>query len=314
MIGRDEPGGAARATACECSPSSDAVSTVSGECVFVTDAQLSALKPDCRSGAALEQKAEAVAIAKTKQPVGRCFALSVLAGMQIALGATLMLFVKSDANLGFATSQLLGGICFSLGLLCVIVAGAELFTGNALMICAAASHKISWGALAKNWTIVYVGNLAGSLLMVGLMTGANIAAMNGGAVGSAIVSVASSKIGLGWGVIFFRGILCNVLVCLAVWMGFAGRTVIDKVFTTILPVMAFVACGFEHCIANMYFLPMAMATLAVGGFPGDASAAAQTVNIGGAFWNISAATLGNMVGGAVFVGLLYWLAYAKRKQ
>lgn len=267
---------------------------------------------ECRSGAAIEAQAESVAIAKTSQSVGRCFALAVLAGMEIALGATLMLVVKSDAALGFAASQLLGGIGFSLGLLCVIVAGAELFTGNALMVCAACSRKISWGALAKNWGIVYVGNLVGSLVMVGLMTGAGIAGMNGGALGSAIVSVASVKISLGWGTIFFRAILCNVLVCLAVWMGFAGRTVIDKVFTTIIPVMAFVACGFEHCIANMYFLPMGMATLATGGFAGDAAAAAQVVNLSGVLWNISAATLGNIVGGAVFVGLLYWAAYAKR--
>lgn len=268
---------------------------------------------ECRSGADIEAQAEAVAVAKTKQSTGRCFVLSIVAGMLIALGATLMLVVKSDATLGFAASQLLGGIGFSLGLLCVIVAGAELFTGNALMVCAAASRKISWGALAKNWVIVYLGNLMGSLLMVGLMTGAGIAGMNGGALGATIVSVASAKIGLGWGTIFFRAILCNVLVCLAVWMGFAGRTVIDKVFTTIIPVMAFVACGFEHCIANVYFLPMGMATLATGGFSGDAAAAMQVVNVSGVLWNISAATLGNIVGGAVFVGLLYWLAYAKRE-
>ena len=167
--------------------------------------------------------------------------MSVIAGMEIALGATLMLFVKSDATLGFAPSQLLGGISFSLGLLCVIVAGAELFTGNSLMVCAACSRKISWSALAKNWFIVYFGNMAGSLLMVALMTGANIAAMNSGAVGQTIVSVAAAKIGLDWGVIFFRGILCNVLVCLAVWMGFAGRTVIDKVISSMIPVMAFVS-------------------------------------------------------------------------
>lgn len=265
---------------------------------------------DCRSGAALEAQAESVAIAKTKQTNARCFILSVIAGMEIALGATLMLFVKSDATLGFAPSQLLGGISFSLGLLCVIVAGAELFTGNSLMVCAACSRKISWGALAKNWVIVYFGNMAGSLLMVALMTGANIAAMNSGAVGQTIVSVAAAKIGLDWGVIFFRGILCNVLVCLAVWMGFAGRTVIDKVFTTMIPVMAFVACGFEHCIANMYFLPLGIVTLATGG--AETGATAATVNLAGALFNISAATLGNMMGGAVFVGLLYWLSYAKR--
>mgnify|MGYP004453789963 CR=1 FL=1 len=269
------------------------------------------IAPDCRSAIDLEAKAEAVALAKTKQSAGCCFVLAVVAGMEIALGATLMLVVKSDTSLSFAASQLLGGVGFSLGLLCVIVAGAELFTGNALMVCATLSRKITWSALVKNWAIVYAGNLVGSLAMVGLMTGAQIASMNGGALGAAIVSVASAKISLEWGTIFFRAILCNVLVCLAVWMGFAGRTVIDKVFTTIIPVMAFVACGFEHCIANMYFLPMGMATLAIGTCDG---ASAQVVNLAGAVWNISAATLGNIVGGAVFVGLLYWLAYAKRDR
>lgn len=283
------------------------------------EGQVAALKPDCRSAAALEKQAENVAIGKTKLPTGRAFVLSMLAGMMIGMGATFMLFVKADAALSFGVSQILSGLCFSLGLLCVIVAGAELFTGNCLMVCAAASKKITWGSVLKNWLIVWLGNLVGSLLLVAILVGADTASMGSGAVGNAMINTAYAKINLDWSVIFFRAIMCNVLVCLAVWMGFAGRTVIDKVFTTIFPVMAFVACGFEHCVANMFFLPMGIITFNTVGYTGDVSAATlagfqQALTVGGAAYNIVAATLGNIVGGAIIVGLAYWIAYRSKEQ
>lgn len=279
--------------------------------------EVAAAKPDCRSAAALFAQAQNVAIGKTKLATLPAFALSVMAGMLIATGATFMLLVKGDSTLSFAVSQVLGGLAFSLGLLCVIVAGAELFTGNCLMVCAAADRKISWGAVLKNWALVYVGNLVGSLVIVGILLGANFAGMNNGAVGNAMINVAYSKISLAPEAIFFRGIMCNWLVCLAVWMGFAGRTVIDKVFTTIFPVMAFVACGFEHCVANMFFLPMGIAAFNTCGYAGDIDPAkldamAQVLNAGGACYNIGLATLGNIVGGAIMVGMMYWIAYHKK--
>ena len=279
--------------------------------------EVTAAKPDCRSAAALFAQAQNVAIGKTKLAALPAFALSVMAGMLIATGATFMLLVKGDSTLSFAVSQVLGGLAFSLGLLCVIVAGAELFTGNCLMVCAAADRKISWGAVLKNWALVYVGNLVGSLVIVGILLGANFAGMNNGAVGNAMINVAYSKISLAPEAIFFRGIMCNWLVCLAVWMGFAGRTVIDKVFTTIFPVMAFVACGFEHCVANMFFLPMGIAAFNTCGYAGDIDPAkldamAQALNAGGACYNIGLATLGNIVGGAIMVGMMYWIAYHKK--
>jgi formate/nitrite transporter len=283
----------------------------------ITAQDIAATKPDCRGAAALFAQAQNVAIGKTKLTPLSTFALAVMAGMLIATGATFMLLVKGDTNLGFAASQLLGGLCFSLGLLCVIIAGAELFTGNCLMVCAAADKKISWGAVLKNWGVVYVGNLVGSLLMVAILLGANYAGMAGGAVGDAMINVANSKISLSPSAIFFRGIMCNWLVCLAVWMGFAGRTVIDKVFTSIFPVMAFVACGFEHCVANMFFLPMGIAALNTVGYTGEIDPAKldaimQTVTAGGACYNIALATLGNIVGGAILVGMIYWVAYHKK--
>jgi len=141
--------------------------------------------------------------------------------------------------------------------------------------------------------------------------------MNNGAVGNAMINVAYGKISLAPQVIFFRGIMCNWLVCLAVWMGFAGRTVIDKVFTSIFPVMAFVACGFEHCVANMFFLPMGIAALNTYGYVGDIDPAKldainQALTAGGACYNIGLATLGNIVGGAIMVGMVYWVAYHKK--
>ena len=198
----------------------------------VTPADIAATKPDCRGGAAVLAQAMNVAIGKAKLPSGRAFMLGIMAGMLIATGATFMLLTKGDTTLSFAPSQVLGGVAFSLGLLCVIVAGAELFTGNCLMVCAAADGKISWLDVLKNWVVVYLGNLVGSLIIVAILIGGNFAGMNGGAVGNAMINVAYGKIALSPAVIFFRGIMCNWLVCLAVWMGFAGRTVIDKIFTT----------------------------------------------------------------------------------
>ena len=283
----------------------------------ITAEDIAATKPDCRGAAALFGQAVNVAIGKTKLTTGRAFALSVLAGMMIGMGACFMLLVKGDTTLPFAASQILGGLCFALGLLCVIVAGAELFTGNCLMVCAASEQKISWAAVLKNWVVVYVGNLIGSLLLVAIMLGANYAGMNSGAVGNAMINVANSKIALGPDVIFFRGIMCNWLVCLAVWMGFAGRTVIDKVFTSMFPVVAFVACGFEHCVANMFFLPMGVAALNTYGYVGDIDptkleAIMNTLNIGGVCYNIGLATLGNIVGGAIMVGMVYWISYRQK--
>ena len=283
----------------------------------ITPEDIAATKPDCRGGAAIFTQAMNVAIGKAKLPAGRAFMLGIMAGMLIATGATFMLLTKGDTTLTWAPSQVLGGVAFSLGLLCVIVAGADLFTGNCLMVCAAADGKISWVDVLKNWVVVYLGNLVGSLIIVAILIGGNFAGMNGGAVGNAMINVAYGKISLSPAVIFFRGIMCNWLVCLAVWMGFAGRTVIDKVFTSMFPVIAFVACGFEHCVANMFFLPMGVAALNTYGYVGDIDPAkleaiTQTVTAGGCAYNIAFAPLGNIVGGAIMVGMVYWISYRKK--
>lgn len=273
------------------------------------------LKVDHTAGPAIEAKAETVAKGKTTMSVSRTFMLGILAGMFIATGALFMTYVKSDSSLGFAAASVGGAACFSIGLVCVIVAGAELFTGNTLMVCAALSKEISWKDVLKNWGIVYVANLIGSLLIVAVIFFANSAGFNGGHVGETMITVANSKIGLTPQIIFFRGIMCNFLVCLAVWMGFAGKTVADKIVTTMFPVIAFVGMGFEHCVANMFFLPMGCVALATGAGAGldptVLAAAAQNLTAMGCVYNIFFATLGNLVGGAGFVGLFYWLAYKK---
>ncbi len=274
------------------------------------DAEIAALKPDCAAGAAIEAKAETIGKNKTGMDNVRCFALAVLAGMFIACGGLFMTFVKADSTLSFAASQLLGGLAFSLGLICVVVAGAELFTGNNLMIMGALSKKYSWGEVAKNWVVVWLGNLVGSLLVIALVVGSNSMGMNGGALGTAMMSIAAGKISLSPVAIVCRGIMCNFLVCLAVWMGFAGRTVIDKIFTCIFPVMAFVAMGFEHCVANMFLLPMGVVACMMGADAGAVNTAVLT--FGGCAYNILLATVGNIIGGSVFVGVLYWIGYAKR--
>lgn len=272
-----------------------------------------ATKPDCLAGAATLAKAEGIGVTKASMNVGRMFALAIMAGIQIGMGALFMTYVKADSSLGFAAASVLGGLCFSLGLICVIVAGSELFTGNALMIIAKVSGKIGWGGMLKNWVVVWVGNFVGSLVLVGIIVGCGVMGIKGYADGSTVntigdqmVKVASGKINLTASQIFFRGIVCNLLVCLAVWMGFCGRTVIDKIFTSIFPVMAFVALGAEHCVANMFFLPMGVIANSMG-YGGDI-----VLTWGGALYNIGLATLGNIVGGAVFVGLIYWVAYHKK--
>ena len=274
----------------------------------ITKADISAVKPDCLSAQALEQKAEAVGIGKTKLEVGRMFVLAMMAGMQIGCGALFMTYVKADQTLSFAAASVLGGLCFSLGLICVIVAGAELFTGNCLMVIAASGKKIAWGAMLKNWGIVWVGNLVGSLVAVALGYLSDMPNMNGGAVGEAFVSVAAGKLALPFGTAFVKGILCNMLVCLAVWIGFSARTVTDKIVGLILPITAFVACGFEHCVANMFFLPMGLVLYATG----VGSAAAEVMTIGNLAVNLIAATLGNVVGGALLIGMSYWFVYGRK--
>ncbi len=265
---------------------------------------------DALSPQEIQAKAEAVGVAKANMPLGRAFLLAVLAGVFIGLGGMLYMVVKADSSLSFGVSSLLSGFAFSFGLVFVIVAGAELFTGNNLMIQGCLSGKYGWGRLLRSWVVVYAGNLVGSLLLVALLYLAKFPSQGSGAVGEAMVSVAATKCGLSFGTAFFRGIACNMLVCLAVWMSFGAHSTVDKMVSAMLPVSMFVACGFEHCVANMFFLPMGMLVAASGVVPAGVDVAA--ISASSIAQNLCAATLGNLVGGALVVGCGYWLALARR--
>lgn len=269
-----------------------------------------ALKPDELSPAETLAKAEGISVTKSKMSVAKCFVSAMLAGAFIGFGATYFMVFLGDSTMPFAAQRMVGGICFCLGLVLVLCCGAELFTGNSLMVTGLASKKISMGGMLKNWVVVWLGNLAGSLLAVALIFWANVGGMNGGAVGDVMVSVAVSKVTPDWFVLLGKGIMCNIMVCLAVWIGFSARTVADKVLGILLPISFFVAAGFEHCVANMFFLPtgLLMKTMGFGASVANVGA----LDLGAIFYNISAATIGNIIGG-LLVGLAYWFIYSQKK-
>ncbi|OGA27645.1 MAG: formate transporter FocA, partial [Betaproteobacteria bacterium RIFCSPLOWO2_02_FULL_68_150] len=202
----------------------------------------------------ITEKVNLLGVTKARLPFLQTAMLGVLAGGFIGLGALFFTLVASDATLGFAATRVLGGLMFSLGLILVSVGGAELFTGNNLMVMALADRKITIAELLRNWIIVYAANAFGAIGLAVVVCLANHGAMNGGAVGAAYVKIAAAKTALPFGEAFFKGVLCNLLVCLAVWLAMAGHTVVDKILAIVFPISAFVAAGFEHSVANMYFI------------------------------------------------------------
>ncbi len=277
----------------------------------MADSSYDIARPDALTPSEILSKTVQIGVSKATMPLPRVFVLGILAGLFIAMGAMYMLLVKSDATIPFAATQLLGALAFSLGLFLTICSGAELFTGNCLMICGRLSNKLAWSGLLKNWVVVYLGNFVGSLLMVGLLFFSDYWTVNANAVGDAMVTVAVSKIDQPWQVLLLKGVLCNFLVCLAVWIAYSGRTVVDKFFAVLLPITAFVACGFEHCVANMFFLPMGW-VLKLSGFAYSGTSDMSHIGPLGILYNLSASTLGNIIGGSVMVGLAYWFVYHKR--
>jgi formate transporter len=259
------------------------------------------------SPAEIKEAVEKVGVKKARLPPLASFMLAIVAGGSIGFGALYYTIVVSDAELGFATSRVLGGLVFSLGLALVIVGGAELFTGNNLIVMAWASGNVSAGEMLRNWLIVYLGNMVGAVGLAVLVLLSHHLDMNGGRVGLSILNTAVAKIQPDVFTLFIKGILCNVLVCLAVWLAYAGRSVTDKILAPILPISAFVAAGFEHCVANMYFLPLAWLMTGMGKVPDGFDASAITLS--GIVHNLVPVTLGNIVGGSVLVGAVYWTIY-----
>ncbi len=260
---------------------------------------------DAYGPAEIAQRIEKVGIAKVKMAFLPMFALAVLAGAFIALGAMFYLVTMTDTGLGFGPSRLLGGLAFSLGLILVLIGGAELFTGNALIVMGWAHGQIGTAELLRNWGIVYVGNFIGAVGMAAMATWSGFQHLGGDGVQATALGVAVGKVGLPFMESFMRGVLCNVLVCLAVWLCFAAHSVASKILAIIFPISAFVALGLEHSIANMFFIPLA---LMQGGnaLPG--------LDIGGFVGNLVPVTLGNIIGGGVFVALTYKIVYLRSKD
>lgn len=270
--------------------------------------------------AEMAQKAERVGELKAGLDMPRLFALAVLAGAFIAFGAMFATVTAAGAVgvLPYGIVRLLTGLTFSLGLILVIVGGAELFTGNALIVMAWAAKRVSLRSLLRNWLIVFIGNLVGAVATAALIFAAGQYGFGGGEVGAAALAAAEAKVDLGFGQALALGVLCNVLVCLAVWLCFSARTVAGKVAAIVPPVAAFVAGGFEHSIANMYFLPLGLMIKAGAsdGFWADIAAAPAdygTLTISSVILNLIPVTIGNVIGGGVLVGAIYWFVYLRHR-
>ena len=259
------------------------------------------------SPAEIKQAVEKVGVKKANLPFLASFMLAIVAGGGVGFGAIYYTIVASDPTLSFATVRVLGGFVFTLGLALVLVGGAELFTGNNLIIMAWASGNVSTLTMLRNWIIVWFGNLVGALGLIVLVYFSHHLDMNDGRVGLSVLSTAAGKIRPDVVTLFFKGVLCNVLVCAAVWLAYAGRSVTDKMMAVMLPVSAFIAAGFEHCVANMYFLPLAWLLVQTGHAPTDFDP--SLITLSGILHNLIPVTLGNIVGGAGFVGATYWAIY-----
>lgn len=253
-------------------------------------------------------------VAKAEAGAPTTFVLGVLAGAFIALGAVLSTVVATGSALGYGPTKLLSGLAFSLGLILVVVAGAELFTGNNLITMSWVSRHITLGQLLRNWIVVYAGNLVGALSVVAMVSLGRWWEQAESAVGGTALAIAAGKASLPMTAVLFRAILANALVCLAVWLASAGRSVTDKVLAIVFPIGAFVAAGFEHSVANLYFLPMGLVLESEPEVVRSSAVSAgdlANLDLGGVVANIAAATVGNVIGGAVLVGLVYWFVYLR---
>lgn len=269
----------------------------------------------------MARKAERIGAAKTRQDVLSLLALGVLAGAFIAFGGIFSTIVAAGAagELPFGVVRLLSGLVFSLGLILVVVGGAELFTGNNLIVMAWAGGKIGMSEMLRAWAIVYVGNFIGAAATAIMIFLAGTYALGNGAVGAAALATAEAKAALPFTEALFRGILCNVLVCLAVWLCYSARSTADKILAIVPPITAFVAAGFEHSIANMYFLPFG---LAIKGFAPDSfwTAIGQmpegfaALDYAALATNLIPVTIGNVIGGGVLVGAVYWFVYLRVRR
>jgi formate transporter len=266
---------------------------------------------------AMARKAEEVGCTKARMTAANTFALAVLAGAFIAMGAIFATTVTAGgASLPYGVSRLLSGLAFSLGLILVVVAGAELFTGNNLIVMAWAGRKVSTARVLRNWAIVYAGNFVGAIGTAGILYLGKQYTFGKGAVGEQALSIASAKTGLGFVQAIALGAFCNALVCLAIWLTYSARTVADKILAIVPPIAAFVAAGFEHSVANMFFIPMGLLVKSDSAFTAQHPVAGVAHLTWGRFFaaNLLPVTIGNVIGGAVMVGAIYWFIYLRHEE
>ena len=265
-------------------------------------------------------KAEAIGVQKTRLDFLSLVALAVLAGAFIGLGAMFATTVLAgvDGVLPFGVSRLLSGVVFCLGLILVVVGGAELFTGNNLMVMAWAAGKVSPREMLRAWAIVYVGNFIGAVGTAGIVFLSGQYLSGKGSVAGVALTIATNKVSLSFEHGLFLGILCNVLVCLAVWLAYSARTTADKILAIVFPVSAFVVAGFEHSVANMYFIPLGLFIKAWAPAVMWTQIGATSANYAALTWaglvdNLIPVTLGNIIGGGGLVGLVYWFVYLRKR-
>ena len=247
--------------------------------------------------------------------------LGVLGGAFISFGAIFATTVTAGTGgLPYGVGRLLSGVVFSMGLVMVVVGGAELFTGNNLIVMAWASGKVKTRKLLLNWLVVFIGNCIGAVATAALMFYTTQYTFGSGAVGLVALTTANSKAALEFVPAFMLGVMCNTLVCLAVWMCFSARTTVDRVVTIVPLITAFVAAGFEHSIANVYFIPMGLFIKAGAGDAFWNSIGKTAADFPALTWsnfvfgNLIPVTAGNIVGGSVLVGAVYWFVYLRRKE
>jgi len=259
-------------------------------------------------------RAEEVGVRKAPMDPLSLFALAVLAGAFIALGGVFATTaLAGTAAVAWGPARVLAGAVFSLGLILVVVGGAELFTGNNLIVMAWASRRVSTWAVVRNWSIVFTGNFIGAVCTAATVYVAGTHRAGGGVFGATAFAIAQAKLDLGFVQAVALGTLCNALVCLAVWLALSARTTADRVLVIVPPISAFVATGFEHSIANMYFVPFVLLVAAFDpGFVAASGLPAHSLT-----WmaflgrNLLPVTLGNLIGGTVLVGGIYWFIYLR---
>jgi len=278
---------------------------------------MSEIRIDALLPGEMATRAEYVGVRKAEAPAMTTFTLAIMAGAFIALGAVFATNTAAGSSaLPFGVAKLLTGLVFCLGLILVIVGGAELFTGNNLIVMAWASGKVTGRELLRNWGIVYVGNFVGSFGTALLVLWSKQYTFGGGAVGETALKIASGKAGLDFFQALALGVLCNALVCLAVWLTFSARSTMDKIAAIIFPITAFVAAGFEHSIANMYFVPYGLLIKIFD----PAFVAEKGLDLSNLTWgnflfnNLLPVTIGNIIGGAVLVAAIYWSVFPRNRE